>query len=139
MSKWKEPAIGEVFRVPHPFVRETFTDYTLDEDGVGAQELPTWSPGLRSENRHSAVWTGEDVPVPTAVADALGAQVLTVVGVYRPGRFPTRVFYERQWVDPDGKVFGKRNCRVTTVPAFRRIVGGYRVEFELVSLQESRS
>lgn len=137
MSKWKEPAIGEVFRVPYPFVRGTFTDYTIDEDGVGAQELPTWSPGVRVENWHSP--TGEDVPVHTAVADAMGAQTLTVVGVYRPGRFPTRVFYERQWVDPDGKVFGKRNCRVTTVPAFRRLAAGFRVEFELVSPQESRS
>lgn len=126
------PAIGEVFRVPHPFVRGTFTQYDEDEDGFSSSEIQTWRPGLRVENRHSPIWTGEDVPDPTNVADAIGAQILTVVGVYRPGRFPTRVFYERQWVDPDGKMFGKRKCRMTTVPAFYRIVAGFRVPYELV-------
>lgn len=126
------PAVGEVFTVSHPFVRDTFTEYERADDGeFDAVDVATWRPGTRVENRHSPVWTGEDVPDPTDVADALGEQVLTVVGVYKPGRFPTRVFYERQWRDPDGKMFGKTKCRMTTVPAFRRLVAGYRVAFEV--------
>lgn len=129
------PAIGEVFTVPHPFVRDTWTKHDEDQDGITSHDVPTWRPGTRVEIRHSPIWTGEDVPDPTDVADAMGAQIVTVVGVYRPGRFPTRVFYERQWRDPDGKHFGKRKCRMTTVNAFRTLTSGYRVPFELAGAQ----
>lgn len=121
------PAIGEVFTVPHPFWRGSYTRHEQDGHGEDAEwtseTLDTWRPGTRQEHRDEQ----DDV----CVADAMGAQVLTVVGVYKPGRFPVRVFYERVWVDPDGKTFGKRKCRATTVPAFRRLVAGYRVPFTL--------
>lgn len=119
----KAPAIGEVFTLPYPFAR---AEYPFD-----GEDVPTWKPGTRSENRHSAVWTGEDVPVAYSVADAIGTQVLTVVGVYQPQGFPTRVFFTRSWVTPEGKAFGNRKCRATTVSAFGTLTGGYRHEYVL--------
>ena len=131
------PAIGEVVTVSHPFVRDVYTKHEQDEDGWCGIEVPTWRPGTRVENWHSPIWTGEDVPEPTNVADGVGAQILTVVGLYKPGRFPTRVFYERRWRDPDGKEFGKAKCRMTTVPAFRTLCAGYRVPFEMSHSESS--
>lgn len=130
-------AIGERFEVRYPFVRDTYTEYEQDAEGGGSFEAPTWKPGTRVENWHSPIWTGEDVPCPTDVADAIGTQILTVVGVYKPGRFPTRVFYERRWRDPDGKEFGKTKCRMTTVPAFRALASGYRHPFEMAKRSSS--
>lgn len=56
-------------------------------------------------------------------------EVIQVVSL--PGNFAPRVFYVRQWRDPDGKVFGKRTCQVTTVSTFSKLAKGYRYEFFL--------
>jgi hypothetical protein len=65
-------------------------------------------------------------------ADGLGAMLLEVVQVVKlPGGFAPRVFYVRRWRDPDGKVFGKRRCRVTTTSAFAKLMKGYRHDFYL--------
>ena len=61
----------------------------------------------------------------------MGSMVLTVVDVFKPGRYPARVFYTRQWIDPDGKVFGKSALRMTTVSAFLRRTRGYMHDFYL--------
>jgi hypothetical protein len=50
-----------------------------------------------------------------------GRQILTVVDIYKPGRFPTRVFYTMKWVTPDGK----GGLKMTTVDAFRRRALGF--------------
>lgn len=136
MKKNAAPAIGEVFTVPHPFVRDTWHGLDMDEAGIREHAVPTWRPGTRAEESADPnAYYGEQSVV--NVADAMGAQELTVVGVYRPGRFPTRVFYTRQWRDPDGKSFGKTKCRISTVPAFRAIVAGYRVPFEMIGKETS--
>lgn len=54
-----------------------------------------------------------------------------IVGVFRPGQYPTRVFYEREWVDPDGKRFGKKRLRIATSASFTRMLGGYRHHFTI--------
>ncbi len=127
--KYAAPAIGEVFTVPYPFVQDTWVEHYDGEDGPETDEVPTWKPGVRNEsvdvgNEYSQVEHYME-------ADAIGAQILTVVGIYRPGHFPTRVFYSRQWRDPDGKLFGKSKLRITTVPAFVALTHGYRHPFEL--------
>lgn len=122
------PEIGSVFHVPYPFIRDTWVEHYDGEDGPMTDEIPTWQPGVRAEScdvgndySHVERW---------AEADAMGSQIITVVGVYRPGRFPTRVFFTRRWRDPDGKVFGKTKCRITTVSAFATLIQGYRHPFE---------
>ena len=123
------PAIGEVFNVSYPFCRETRIEQYADSDGMGEIKVPTWRPGVR--NVVTDIGNEYSHKDHYLEADAVGAQLLTVVGVYRPGRFPTRVFYTRQWRDPEGRVFGKTKCRITTVPAFRGLTRGYRHPFEL--------
>lgn len=85
--------------------------------------VQSWRPGVR--------WV-QVYDDSEAEAEGIGAMLLTVIDVHKPGRFPARVFFTRQWRDPDGKVFGKGGLRITTVPAFLRRTKGYMHEFELV-------
>lgn len=110
---------GAVISIAHPFVRDTIE--LIDESGP--YEKKTWVPGVRHEQ-----YGPEDTE---AVADGIGAQILTVVSVHKPGRFPMRVFYVRRWRDPDGREFGKRKCHIKTAQAFGWIIRGYRVEFRM--------
>lgn len=111
---------GATFTNPYPFVREIGA--AVDEDGPC--EFLTWKPGLRAIMPTSQYDDGEEL------ADAMGKQILTVVSIHRPGRFPPRVFFTRQWETPDGKLFGKAKCRVTTQQAFRRMSAGFRSDIE---------
>lgn len=56
---------------------------------------------------------------------------LTVVSVHRPGRFPTRVFFTRQFVTPDGKAFGKSKLHIVTVEKFRRLSSRYQIDYTM--------
>lgn len=111
-------AEGSTHSAAYPFCRDTA--YLPDEDGMA--EVPTWRPGTRNEHIDDDFWIA---------ADAMGEMLLTVVGVYKPGRFPTRVFYTRQWKDPEGKVFGKGKLHITTQQHFRSLLRGYRHEYHL--------
>jgi hypothetical protein len=116
---------GQVCRAWHPFMRQTFQPFpepVLPGDWAGLYvtppEVPTWVPGWRYEDCGpedvEEVWDGE------------GEQLRTIVSIHKPGRYPTRVFYTRQWRDPDGKVFGKPPLRMTTMQAFRTWLSGDR-------------
>lgn len=112
----------EVYRSPYPFVRSTFTQY----DEEGGYEVPTWKPGIEYDVRHSPVWTGEDVPDYFAVADGVGEIILTVVSRHKPGpKYPERVFYTRQWRNPDGKLFGNNKLHICSTQAFSRRKRGW--------------
>lgn len=114
---------GDVFEVVYPFVRDVFDDYEDDwRTGEShSKKVPTWKPGTIAESCGPEDF--EDV------CHARGAMLLTVVSIHKPGRFPTRVFYTRQWRSPDGKTFGKGGLRMTTSAAFRRLCSGYRVPY----------
>lgn len=111
---------GAVFTNPYPFVR----DIGISIEADGTVDFVTWKPGLRAVGPTSQYDDGEEL------ADAMGKQILTVVSIHRPGRFPPRVFFTRQWETPDGKRFGKDRCRVTTQQAFRRMAAGFRSDIE---------
>lgn len=117
------PAIGEVFTVPYPFVRDVYNQVDSDEDGVTFTDVPTWKPGVRFEDVGEG-WVD-------SIADGMGAMRLTVVSVHKPGRYPTRVFFTRQWVDPDGKVFGKGKLHIASLEKFRRLSRGYQHEIDV--------
>jgi len=110
---------GGVFRFKYPFVRAEYE--ALDEDGPHIR--PTWNPGIRWED-----YGPEDC---CAFADGEGEAVLTVVSIHRPGRFPTRVFYTRKFISPDGDEFGKGGLRIATLEKFRRLARGYRFHYEI--------
>lgn len=121
------PSPGAFFEARYPFVRDTYSTF----DGEGYLDVTSWKPGTR------AVAVGpEDSEM---VADAEGAITLTVIGVYKPGRFPTRVFFTRRWRDPDGREFGKGLCRVATVAKFYELSRGFRHQYVMAapSLQQA--
>lgn len=114
---------GQKHTAPYPFVRTTYEALPDDLDGVPT-ELPTWRPGVE----HEACEPYGDT---YTFADRMGNVEFTVIGVFKPGSFPTRVFFVRQWIDPDGKRFGKNKLRVTTAQNFRQLIKGYRHDFEI--------
>lgn len=119
--------VGEVFAVPYPFVRDKYMELDQDEEGVVEIERQTWRPGTRFEEY------GREGEYTDCLADAMGTMRVTVVSLHKPGRYPARVFYTRQWIDPDGKQFGKGKLRITTEAAFRILLRGYRYQFEIAS------
>lgn len=108
-------------KAPYPFIRVTVTLH----DEEGPHDVQSWRPGVRGV----PVYPG-DVE---EVADGMGSIVLTEVSRHKPGRYPERVFYVRQWIDPDGRRFGKPGLRMTTAHAFARLCKGYRHEFEMAA------
>lgn len=113
---------GCTYVAPYPFTRERVT-LPPDEDDGGSCTIETWRPGcmVDTNERNNTEWAADDV----------GTMLLSVVSIHRPGKYPTRVFYTRQWRDPDGKVFGKPGLRMTTMQAFLRLCRGYRFDFWL--------
>ncbi len=103
----------------YPFSRVTFVGY--DSDGPFSDA--GWRPGC---DRDQSSADGID----DHTADGLGAMLIQIVDVVQlPGGFAPRVFYVRRWRDPDGKEFGKKLCRVTTVGTLAKTVKGYRHPF----------
>lgn len=111
------PSAGDEFGILYPFVRDTYTSFDAD----GCSEMPTWKPGIRNE------WISPEET--GTVADGVGGAVFTVVDVHKPGRFPTRVFFTRKFVDPDGHAFGKGKLHIVTLDKFRRLARGYRYTY----------
>ena len=113
------PSAGAVFRVIYPFTKSDFETY----DGNGPVTVKTWRPGISMES------TGYgDVDI---WADSEGEMVLTVVATFKPGRFPTRVFYQRSFIDPDGRLFGKTRLLISTLEKFRRISARYQFVYDV--------
>ena len=113
----KLPQAGDVLTIIHPFCRIMFGAE------IGEENKLCWRPGI--EMVECGPYDHE------AMAHGLGFQRLTVHGVFKPGRFPTRVFYTREFIDPDGKVFGNGKCRITSLGPFRVKARGYRNAFRI--------
>ncbi|MGI9485439.1 MAG: hypothetical protein ACR2RF_06065 [Geminicoccaceae bacterium] len=121
MSEWQE---GNKFEFDYPFVLE---DSTIGIDEDGGVIAKSWRPGVR--------WEPVGPEDSDAFADGIGRQIVTVVSVHKPGRYPTRVFYTRKWKSPSGKVFGNPRLMVTTV--FAKLIRGYRYRFNLTKRPET--
>lgn len=117
MSDYPQP--GEEFRVRYPFVKDEYQHCGED----GPETLKSWRPGVSIEVDR---YEGTDI-----WAESEGEMILTVVGVFKPGRFPTRVFYTRQFIDPDAQKFGKGGLKMCTLEKFRRISAKYQVAYDL--------
>lgn len=110
MSAWLP---GQVVEVDYPFVLSVFRGY--------GDERETWTPGVRYV--YVSPYGDSD-----SVFDGMGKQILTVVSTHKPGRFPERVFFERRWVTPAGKTFGKSKCHIETAQKFSRLARGFQHE-----------
>lgn len=108
-----ELTAGQEFRIAYPFIKDTYGEY----DGEEFVEKPTWRPGCRYEQ------CGCDDS--EAVADGNGEQIMTVVDVHKPGKYPARVFYTVSWIDPEGRKFGKGKLHIATVEKFMRRTRGF--------------
>lgn len=116
----RNPQAGDIVRVDYPFVRDTYMAF----DGADeALSTPTWKPGVR--------WEPSGPEDYGASADAVGSVEFTVVDVFKPGKFPTRVFVTRKFIAPCGRVFGKGKLHIWTLEKFRRLSRGYQHPFEL--------
>jgi hypothetical protein len=120
---YRQPAFplhsGATYEAWHPFKLEAYQPIPDDPDGGYPDKVNTWVPGWRYEDCGP-----EDVE---EVWDGAGLQRRTVVSLHRPGpRYPERVFYTRQWVDPNGHVFGRSNLRCVIAPTFRAWLRGER-------------
>lgn len=105
---------GTIFKVKYPFTLAH--GFKIEEDGP--VDFPSWKPGT------------EEIPVQPDTSETVyhgvGSMVLTVVATFKPPKWPTRIFYTRQWIDPQGRTFGKNNLRITTLGNFNRMKQGYR-------------
>ena len=114
-------SVGQVIEVSgYPFVRTVFNGY--DEDR-GEYQDEGWRPGCErdADDDGGEIFFG---------ADGFGMMLLEVVQtVALPGNFASRIFYVRRWRDPDGKEFGKRLLRVTSLGSFVKMLKGYRHPF----------
>ena len=116
-----EPVEGQTFEIEYPFI---LGDYDPGDDG---RPLPqSWKPGIRIE---------ADEYDSYAFADGVGKMTLVFVAQFKPGRYPTRVFFTRQFTAPDGRTFGKSKLHICTLEKFRRISSGYLYDFELAGIR----
>jgi hypothetical protein len=118
MKKTTPPPLGQFHIVRYPFSRTTYDSFYDDE----SKPIKCWRPGCDrdADDDGNVTWSCE----------GHGEMLLEVVGEFKPGRFPARVFYVRQWRDPDGKVFGIGKLRMTTRTNFDRMLKGYRHNYE---------
>ena len=115
---------GETYTVKYPFSR---AEVSLPDGEGGFYTMKSWSPGCRDE------WVPpDDVEL---VADGHGEMLLNVVARFKPGKYPERIFYTRQWKDPDGKVFGKTKLHIAAIYKFRRLAAGYYFDYRVSNEQ----
>ena len=114
---------AEVIEVKFPF--HVVMDVLTTDDGLGEQSQ-RWKPGCRWE---IAGPYGEGSE---GTADGEGKMILTVVSRHRPPGYQERVFYTRQWQDPDGNTFGIKKLRVMGSAGFKAMCKGYRYPYGVV-------
>lgn len=108
---------GQEFRVTYPFKRLTHTTW----DGSSTEE---WVPGF---------WVQNDGDHSVLVANGEGLMLLRVVSVHiMPTPFIPRVFYRRNWIDPDGREFGRNGLQVKGLAAFKALSSRYRYHYEVI-------
>jgi hypothetical protein len=121
---------GDVFRVKYPFIRCEVDVPDPDPEGFLFVTIKSWKPGVELVQQPPyGDWS-------EAQCDGEGFMVLTVVDVHKPGRFPSRVFFTRNWIDPDHKAFGKGGLHIMTQQAFKRRAAGYMHEYRLRTNEE---
>lgn len=117
---------GKILEVPYPFVIEEYDE--IDEDGHCSRGL-SWRPGTKFVIQGIDEIFGETT---RGIAEGMGHMLITPIKrVELPGHYHTRIFYIRQWRDPDGRIFGKTKLRVTTQQGFKRLLGGFRYSYAL--------
>lgn len=113
----------DVYVIRYPFVIERRLAHWLATSIDSPPEIECWRPGIVSEPDGP-----EDFK---EVAHGEGEMHLRIVSSHKPGRYPERIFYERCFVDPDGKTFSRPRLHIATRQKFSRLCRGYSVPYEL--------
>lgn len=114
MNEIKE---GQVFTIKYPFIKEAYKSF----DEAGEFETMGWKPGTRQ----FPLYSYEE-------ADGEGYVEYTVISTHKPSnKYPTRVFYTRRWIAPDGSTFGRNRLNVTVQSRFKRLLQGFRFKYEI--------
>ena len=108
---------GDVYEIDYPF-------QALFDCPWGSR----WQPGCRSEHVYP-----DDSEL---VSDAMGKMVVSIVDVHKPGKYPTRIYFTRQWKDPDGKVFGKTGLHIKTCQWLTKRLDGFHYKFRMATQDE---
>lgn len=103
-------------RVPIPW-------HKTEAGSCAGRSYYRWKPGVRFDDG------GEDCE---AVADGIGAMLLTEIGRYTPPGYRSRVFYTRQFVLPSGEAVGKPKLKVMGATGFTHLCRGWRYSYEVV-------
>lgn len=104
---------------PHPFTKTYIHGW---DDGPTC--FVGWRPGAWAQKAD-----GPDSAV--AAAHAMGTCRFDVLGEYKPGRFPTRVFFTQTYIAPDGTELRGRGLRIKVKHHFVRQTQHIGFEFEI--------
>lgn len=108
-------------RIKYPFtLHEVEAVWDAETHKDGSWTIPNviqWKPGVNySEDQYSSY----------VEAEGEGFMVITEISRHKlPRPYPTRVFYTRKWIDPDGKEFGNSKLHITALGNFNKIIDGY--------------
>lgn len=110
-------------KIKYPFIEQKDT-LMIDEYDYG-----DWIPGARFEGAESHCpfdgLAGE--------ADGEGYMLIKIIKkVPMPKPYTMKVFFTREWIDPDGKRFGNKMLRMKGEQAFSNMIKGYRYDYDLV-------
>ncbi len=109
--------------VPYPFIRCVADGGEGDGEDYRRIEFLSWRPGIQYR---CIGYYGDDSE---GYANAMGKMHLTLVSTHKPGRYPERAFYTREWESPDGHLFGKPGLHIATSEKFLRLCKGYQHDF----------
>ena len=118
--------------IDFPFVRCLAQNHTDSRGKTDDCRFLSWRPGVFLEVTYDTGWGDYPEPNEGAVANGMGKMLLAEIDRHAlPKPYQARVFYTRQWQDPDGRVFGKKQIRIITAGGFTHLCDGWRHEFAL--------
>lgn len=112
---------GEVFERPHPFT------VVVENQGDPERETERWRPGA---------WETKYIypDDACALAHGVGRVQFTVVSVHTPPRYPTRVFYTRQFFMPDGSPYASSRLKNCIANKFAKDIKAFPFHYEVEEL-----
>ncbi len=107
----------------HPFTRCIVTGW--DELEGKTYKEKRWRPGA---------WATEYLQPDDAcqAAHSEGECIFRVKGEYKPGRYPNRIFFTQQFIDPDGNTMKESYLRIKTQSAFLNQVKKFPFEYSII-------
>lgn len=116
------------YKIEYPFFRSYRELYSSENDSYNICE--TWEAGVKT------VVTGtnyQDYIYTDLMANDVGEMIITELGRFKPEGYPERVFFKREFINPDGVKFGNTKCRIATTGRFNKLIKGYAHKYSLTS------